>query len=156
MHAPTTRDRSFHGRLVRRHVGVTRQGDVAVLGTEFDLILASRDAVIGVALDVWMVVPDWKRGVSNHLNQPGANFSALADHVDHIVQVTGTTENVGIGTDLDGGYGAEQSPSDLDTIADLKLFVEILRQRGYDDEAIQGICHLNFIQFLCTIQIKWG
>ena len=112
--------------------------------------LASRDAVIGVALDVWMVVPDWKRGVSNHLNRPGANFSALADHVDHIVQVTGTTKNVGIGTDLDGGYGAEQSPSDLDTIADLKLFVEILRQRGYDDEAIQGICHLNFIQFLRT------
>ena len=45
MHAPTTRDRSFHGRLVRRHVGVTCQGDVAVLGTEFDLILAARDAV---------------------------------------------------------------------------------------------------------------
>lgn len=110
--------------------------------------LAARDAVIGVALDVWMIVPRWKRGESNHSNHPGANFAALADHVDHMVQLLGTTKHVGIGTDLDGGYGTEQSPSDLDTIADLNIFLEILRARGYDEEDLRGICHLNFIRFL--------
>lgn len=110
--------------------------------------LAARDAVIGVAMDVWMVVPQWKRGESSHANHPGANFSALADHVDHMVQLLGTTNHVGIGTDLDGGYGTEQSPSDLDSIADLNIFLDILRGRGYGEEAIEGICHLNFIRFL--------
>ena len=110
--------------------------------------LAAREAVIGVALDVWMVVPGWQRGVSNHSNQPGANFAALADHVDHIVQLLGTTTHVGIGTDLDGGYGTEQSPSDLDTIADLDIFIKILRNRGYDEEAIRGISCSNFVNFL--------
>jgi len=110
--------------------------------------LAARGAVIGVALDVWMMVPNWKRGVSNHLNHAGADFRALADHVDHMVQLLGNASHIGIGTDLDGGYGTEQSPSDLDTIADLNVFLEILRSRGYEEEAIQGICHLNFIRFL--------
>jgi membrane dipeptidase len=110
--------------------------------------LAQRGAVIGVALDVWMVVPNWKRGTSNHENLPGANFSALADHVDHLTQLLGTTEHIGIGTDLDGGYGTEQSPSDLDTIADLIKLVEILERRGYSQRDLEGICHANFVSFL--------
>jgi len=110
--------------------------------------LASRGSVIGVALDVWMVVPDWRRGISSHANRNDANFTALANHVDHIVQLLGTTDHVGIGTDLDGGYGTEQSPSDLDTIADLHVFFKILRSRGYDEAAIEGICHGNFVGFL--------
>jgi membrane dipeptidase len=104
--------------------------------------LAERGSVIGVAMDVWMVVPNWKRGISNHQNHPGANFSALADHIDHISQY------LGIGTDLDGGYGTEQSPSDLDTIADLERFVQILEGRGYDERDLLGICHMNFLRFI--------
>ena len=110
--------------------------------------LASRGAVIGVALDVWMMVPKWERGISSHANRNDANFAALADHVDHIVQLLGTADHVGIGTDLDGGYGTEQSPSDLDTISDLRVFLNILRHRGYDEAAIEGICHGNFVNFL--------
>lgn len=110
--------------------------------------LAQRDAVIGVAFDVWMVVPDWKRKVSDHLNYPGADLSALANHVDHIAQLLGTTRNIGIGTDLDGGYGQEQSPSDLDSIADVVKFVDILRSRGYSQDDLEGICHKNFVSLL--------
>lgn len=115
--------------------------------------LAERDAVIGIAMDVWMVVPGWERGVTNHDNLPGANLEALANHVDHVCQLLGTTRHTGIGTDLDGGFGAEQTPADLDTIADLTRFIEILRDRGYSEEELEGICHGNF---LSVIQRAWS
>jgi membrane dipeptidase len=112
------------------------------------LALAERQAVIGVAFDVWMVVPHWQRGRSNHANTPGATLAALADHVDHLAQLLGNTRHIGIGTDLDGGFGTEQSPADLDSIADLPKFIAILEQRGYSSEDLQGICHKNFVSFL--------
>ncbi len=115
--------------------------------------LASRGAVIGVALDVWMVVPGWNRGVTKHPDIPDANLEKLADHVDHVCQLLGTAAHTGIGSDLDGGYGNEQTPSDLDTIADLAKFIDILRRRGYCDADVDRICHGNFISFL---QREWS
>ena len=110
--------------------------------------LAQRDAVIGVAFDVWMVAPGWKRGVSRQSDVANSDLEGLANHVDHVCQLLGTSRHTGIGTDLDGGYGTEQTPSDLDTITDLNQFVERLRQRGYDQATLDGICHGNFISLL--------
>ncbi|KAA5539407.1 peptidase M19 [Roseiconus nitratireducens] len=110
--------------------------------------LAARDAVIGVACDVWMIVPNWQRGVSNHQNRPGADLNSLADHVDHVCQLLGSVRHTGIGTDLDGGYGTEQTPHDLKSIADLTRFISILRNRGYTDEDLERICHRNFVEAL--------
>jgi membrane dipeptidase len=111
-------------------------------------VLAERDAVIGVALDVWMVVPNWKPGITRHPEIPHADLDALADHMDHICQLLGTTRHTGIGTDLDGGFGTEQTPADLDTIADLDKLLPILRRRGYSESDLGGICHGNFLSLL--------
>jgi membrane dipeptidase len=110
--------------------------------------LAERDAVIGVAFDVWMVAPNWKRGITKHPDIPGADMNALADHVDHVCQLLGTTRHTGIGTDLDGGFGNEQTPSDCDTIADLNTFFAILKGRGYDQSDLDAIAHGNFLSLL--------
>jgi membrane dipeptidase len=110
--------------------------------------LAERDGVIGVAFDIWMGVPGWKRGESDHRNLPGAKLSSLADHVDHVCQLLGTARHTGIGSDLDGGFGTEQTPSDLDTISDLSAFIAILRHRGYCEEDLEGICYRNFLGVL--------
>ncbi len=110
--------------------------------------LAARDAVIGVALDVWMVAPGWVRKKTTHPHHPNANLQTLADHVDHVCQLLGTTEHTGIGTDLDGGFGFEQTPADFNTIADLSKFFEILRSRGYTDDDVEAISHQNFVRFL--------
>ncbi len=110
--------------------------------------LADRGAVIGVALDVWMVAPGWKRGTSVHAEVPRSNLDGLADHVDHLCQLLGTVDHVGIGTDLDGGFGTEQTPSDLDTIADLNRLVDTLKRRGYTDNNLQQITHGNFLSLL--------
>ncbi len=110
--------------------------------------LAERNAVIGVALDVWMVVPEWKRGISKPAETPNATLHGLANHVDHMCQLLSTNVHTGIGTDLDGGFGTEQTPADLDTIADLNRFQKILQDRGYDETALSAICHGNFLSLL--------
>ena len=71
----------------------------------------------------------------------------VADHIDHICQVAGDTDHVGIGSDLDGGYGTEQTPCDLDTIADLQRSPDLLRARGYGEEDVRKIMHGNWLSF---------
>ncbi|MEM6500036.1 MAG: membrane dipeptidase, partial [Pseudomonadota bacterium] len=110
--------------------------------------LADRNAVIGVACDVWMVVPNWQRRQTTHEDRDDANLNALANHIDHICQLLGDTKHVGIGTDLDGGFGNEQTPSDLKSIADLPKLWDILRSRGYNELDLENIAHKNFIDFL--------
>jgi membrane dipeptidase len=55
---------------------------------------------------------------------------------------------VGIGSDLDGAFGKEQSPADIDTIADLQKLENLLAQRGYNNADIKNILHQNWINFL--------
>ncbi len=107
-------------------------------------LLIERDAVIGIACDAWMLRPGWQIG---HTQPEGLTMSALADHVDHICQLAGNTRHVGIGSDLDGGYGTEQTPSDLKTIADLQKLDLFLAQRGYTSDDIDGIFHGNWLRF---------
>jgi membrane dipeptidase len=110
--------------------------------------LIDRGAVIGGALDAWMMVPGWIRGKTTPASS-GVKLSHLLDHWDHIRKLAGgSTKNIGIGTDLDGGYGLDQSPGDIDTIADLARLPEMLKSRGYSAEDIEGIAHGNWIRLL--------
>lgn len=113
--------------------------------------LAERGAVIGVACDVWMVVSNWERWKTTHDDRDDANLDALANHIDHICQLLGNTQHVGIGTDLDGGFGNEQTPSDLKSIADLPKLWSILSSRGYSESDLQRISHKNFVDFLVRV-----
>lgn len=108
--------------------------------------LGRRNGVIGMALHCGMLAPGWQRGDSH----AGIRLATVADHVDHICQVTGDFRHVGIGSDLDGGFGREQSPADLDSIADLQKLLAVLSDRGYSDEAIMAIAHGNWLRILCN------
>lgn len=109
--------------------------------------LVERGAVIGGALDAWMMVPDWQRGVSTPLNM-GCSLEKMIDHMDHICQLAGNSLHVGIGTDLDGAFGKEQSPYDLETIEDLKTIPALLQKRGYNQTDVENIMHGNWLRFL--------
>jgi membrane dipeptidase len=106
-----------------------------------------RGGVLGMAFDAIMMVPGWK-----HLRSKPQDYqlkiSRIVDHIDHVCQLAGNTRHVGIGTDLDGGYGTEQMPLDMDSIADLQSIPQLLRNRGYTEEDIEGIMWRNFIDFL--------
>lgn len=81
--------------------------------------LINRNAVIGGPLDAWMMVPGWVRGQSTPQSM-NCNLEIMIDHLDHICQVAGNALHIGIGSDLDGAFGKEQCPYDLETIADLQ------------------------------------
>jgi membrane dipeptidase len=103
-----------------------------------------RDGVIGVALDCWMITAGWRHGDDNAAITLG---DAVA-HIDHICRLAGDSRHAAIGTDLEGGFGREGSPHDLDTIADLQKIPAMLAARGYGGEDVAAIMHGNWIRFL--------
>jgi membrane dipeptidase len=110
-------------------------------------VLLERDAVIGMAFDAWMMIPGWVRGKSTPENT-GLKIQHIVQHIDHICQIAGNAMHVGIGSDLDGAYGKEQSPGDLDSIADLQTINGLLSQRGYSESDIERIMWRNWVGFL--------
>jgi membrane dipeptidase len=103
-----------------------------------------RGGIIGAALDAWMLQPGWIRGETTN---ESLTLEAVADHIDHVCQLAGNARHAAIGTDLDGGYGKEQCPRDLDTIADLQRLPDLLRPRGYSEADIAAIMHGNWLRF---------
>src|SRR5438045_2718009 len=81
-------------------------------------VLIERNAVIGAAFDGWMLVPNWIRGKSMP-REMNCDLGKVIDNIDHICQLAGNVDHVAVGSDLDGGFGKEQCPYDLETIADL-------------------------------------
>lgn len=110
-------------------------------------MLIDRGSVIGVSLDAWMLVPTWKRGIDTPLGR-NVTLENVVDHIDHICQLAGNSLHAGIGSDLDGAFGKEQSPLDVETIADLQKLHQLLARRGYCQEDIKNIFHDNFIRFI--------
>jgi membrane dipeptidase len=109
--------------------------------------LIERGAVIGGALDAWMMVPNWVRGKSNPKDM-GCNLEKMIDHMDHICQLAGNANHIGIGSDLDGAFGKEQCPYDLETIADLQTLPSLLSKRGYSALDIEKVMSGNWLRFL--------
>ncbi len=106
-----------------------------------------RGGILGMAFDAIMMVPGWV-----HLRSRPQEFQLkierICDHIDHICQLAGNSNHVCIGTDLDGGYGTEQTPMDLNSIADLQTLTGLLRNRGYSPEDIDGVMWRNSVDFL--------
>src|SRR5450759_1864800 len=109
--------------------------------------LINRDAVIGIALDAWMMVPDWIRGKSDPKSMD-VTLKQMINNIDNICQLAGNSLHAGIGSDLDGAFGKEQCPYDLETIADLQKVPDLLYEIGYTQSDIQNIMSGNWIRFL--------
>jgi membrane dipeptidase len=109
--------------------------------------LIARGTVIGSALDAWMLVPDWVRGKTTP-QSTNLTLEKYVNHIDHVCQLAGNARHAGIGSDLDGAFGCEQTPADLNTIADLTKLRAVLSTRGYNAIDVDCIMHGNFINFL--------
>jgi membrane dipeptidase len=117
------------------------------LSDEMILALAARGAVIGAAFDAWMLAPGWVRGKTTP-EAAGVTLRTVVDHTDHICQLTGSARHVGIGSDLDGCFGTEQTPSDLASIDDLTKIPELLAERGFAPSDVVGVMGGNFLRIL--------
>jgi membrane dipeptidase len=109
--------------------------------------LIGRDSVIGTAFDAWMLYPGW---VAGSMSNSAVTMEMVVDHMDHVCQIAGDARHIAIGSDLDGGYGTEQCPCDVDTIADLQKLPDLLRRRGYTEEDVCGVMHGNWLRFFRT------
>jgi membrane dipeptidase len=105
--------------------------------------LIERDAVIGAAFDNWMLYQGWVNGQTPN---SAVGLESVIDHIDHVCELAGNSRHAAIGSDLDGGFGTEQSPHDLDTIADLQKVPTLLRKRGYREADVQAIMHGNWLR----------
>jgi len=110
-------------------------------------VLIERDAVIGAAMDAWMIVPGWVRKESTPIGMD-CSLDRLVDHIDHVCQLAGNAGHVCIGSDLDGGYGREQCPYDIEDISSLRLMTDRLAKRGYRREEIESVMHGNALRFI--------
>jgi len=114
--------------------------------------LIKRGAVIGGVMDAWMLVPNWVRGKSTPASM-NCTLEQLIDNYDHVCQLAGNSLHIGIGSDLDGAFGKEQCPSDIETIADLQKIETLLSQRGYNKTDIENVMSGNWLRFLRRV---WG
>jgi membrane dipeptidase len=124
------------------------------LSDEMIMAIAGRGGVVGMVFAEQMLNPAWNwEDPATHRVTATRSMSAVAEHVDHICQLLGSADHVSLGSDLDGGFGRDLAPIDLDTIADLQGFVGILRTRGYREEDVRKIAHGNLIRFF---RRAWG
>jgi len=139
---------TFHGHVWASHNNVRALVDHNRQFSDDQLKeLIKRGAVIGGVMDTWMMVPNWIKNVST----PGGmncTLETLIEHMDHICQIAGNARHIGIGSDLDGAFGKEQSPADIETIADLQKLPVLLSKRGYTNEDIENVMHGNWLRFL--------
>ena len=138
----------FHGHVWASHNNVRALVDHnRQFSNEQIKELINRGAVIGGALDAWMMVPNWVRGESTP-QAMNCSLEVMIDHLDHICQVAGNALHIGIGSDLDGAFGREQCPYDLETITDLQKLPNLFTKRGYSSTDIENIMHGNWLRFL--------
>ncbi len=138
----------FGGRVLASHQNARKFCDWQRQFSDEQLkFVIKRDGVIGVAFDAVMLQPGWIRGVS----KPEVTIERAVENIDHVCQLAGNCRHSGIGSDLDGGYGKDQCPADLDTIADLKKIPPLLEKRGYKQADIEAIMHGNWVRFFSEV-----
>lgn len=104
--------------------------------------IAERGGVIGINLfDRFLLPPD-------ELAARRASFGDVVKHIRHVCDQVGDAEHVGIGTDLDGGFGRERVPHELTTAADLPMLADFLVSGGFSDLQIAQILGGNWLRFL--------
>lgn len=111
------------------------------LSDEMIRALVGRGGVIGINFyDRFLLPPDV-------LSQRRATLADVVRHVDHVCQLAGNARHVGIGTDLDGGFGRERVPAEIETAADLPKVADALAAAGHSDADVAGVMGANWERF---------
>jgi membrane dipeptidase len=108
--------------------------------------LIERDGVVGLVPFNTFLKVGWLRLSGSRREE--VSLANLADHIDHVCQLSGNVRHVGIGTDFDGGFGLQSVPQELDTISDLHKLTAFLQPRGYSDADMEAIFGGNWLRYL--------
>jgi membrane dipeptidase len=69
-------------------------------------------------------------------------------HIDHICQLVGDADHVGLGTDFDGGFGIESVPREISGVSDLPLIAKTLTDYGYSETNAKAIMGGNWLRLV--------
>ena len=114
------------------------------LGDKQIRLIGERDGMIGCVLFNAFLRAGYRKGD----NKATVTLDHVVAHIDHVCQLIGDARHAGIGSDLDGGFGANDIPTPLDSIADLPLIAGALRERGYSEADVTGILGGNWVELL--------
>ncbi len=107
-------------------------------------LIGERGGVIGTVLFNKFLRAGQAMGDPKHL----VTLDHVVAHIDHVCQVLGSAAHVGIGSDLDGGFGREDIPAEMDSIADEPLIAAKLAGRGYSETDVTNIMGGNWLNLL--------
>jgi membrane dipeptidase len=103
--------------------------------------IAKRGGVIGINFyDKFLLPPD------QHKKRP-ATLADIVLHIQRMCDLTASANHVGIGTDMDGGFGAEHIPHEIVTSADLPKLAGALSDAKFSDAQVRGIMGENWLRF---------
>ncbi len=106
--------------------------------------IAERGGVIGIVLFNKFLKRGWGAGSKKR----EVTLDDVVRAIDHVCQVTGRADYVGIGSDFDGGLGAQHIPWELDSSRDLwKIGAELLR-RGFAPQDVDKVMAGNWLRVL--------
>ena len=135
----------FEGRVVASHANPrARVPGRRQLTDAMIRRLAERDGVIGIVLYNTFLRPGWSKGDPRN----AVTVADVVAAIDHVCQVVGDAAHVGLGSDFDGGFGAESAPLGIDTVADLGLVAPALGEMGYGDKEIAAVMGENWLRLL--------
>ncbi|HUF39776.1 MAG TPA: membrane dipeptidase [Anaerolineales bacterium] len=106
--------------------------------------IVERGGVIGAVPYNAFLKAGWKRGD----DRAEVILADLVAHIDHVCQIAGDAGHAGIGSDFEGGFGRDETPTGLDTIADLHAIAPLLEERGYGPDDIAGIMGGNWARLM--------
>lgn len=109
--------------------------------------LVERNAVIGIVLYNSFLKAGWRKGD----RRSEVKLDQVVAQIDHVCQIAGNAQHVGIGTDFDGGFGVQSVPEGIETIADLQKLIPLLQEKGYSDIHIEAILGRNWVAKLMQI-----
>jgi membrane dipeptidase len=107
-------------------------------------LLGERGGVIGIS----PYNPFLRRGQRHGEPKQKVTVDDLVAHIDHICQVLGDAVHVGLGTGLDGRFGAADLPSGLDSVVELSQIGAAIKLRGYGEEEVTAVLAGNWLRLL--------
>ncbi|MBL9000402.1 MAG: membrane dipeptidase [Phycisphaerae bacterium] len=76
-----------------------------------------------------------------------ATLDEWAAHADHVCDIIGDREHIGLGSDMDGGFSAAMMPEGINSPRDLGLLCETLSARRWTDAEVEAFAWGNWARF---------
>jgi membrane dipeptidase len=111
------------------------------LSDEMIHAIGERGGIIGINFFDKFLLPPEEYGKRR------ATLEDVVKHVRHICDLLGNCNQVGLGTDMDGGLGRNEIPVEIETSADLPKVADALIAGGFSDGDVSGMMGDNWRRY---------